>query len=171
MKNTAQKYINSNFKPEPPKKSALDKVKSVTFRTCLYFTCIVLFLLAAQASATADSVAKYVEPSRFLMIFPFALTVSLADMVWGAKNAKTALKLIVHYVVVTVAFYVFLYLPVQSTQNPTSPIIIIALLSVIYFICASIILVIISKAKKKKEAETPYVPVYSSVRTSKSSKN
>jgi peptidoglycan biosynthesis protein MviN/MurJ (putative lipid II flippase) len=124
-----------------------------------------------QAAATADSVAKYVEPSRFLMIFPFAFTTALADMVWEAKNAKTAFKLIVHYVVLTVAFYVFLYLPVQSTQNPTSPIIIIALLSVIYFICASIVLVILSKIRKKKEAETPYVPVYSSVKTPRNHKN
>jgi len=165
MKNNVQKYINP--KPETPKSSPFDKARSVIFRTCLYFTCIVLLLLSAQAIATEDSVAKYVEPSRFLMIFPFAITVAIADMVWKAQNAKTALKLTVHYIAITAAFYVFLYLPVQSSQNPTSPLIIIALLSVVYFICATTALVIRAKIRKKKEEATPYVPVYSSVKSSR----
>ncbi len=119
-----------------------------------YFTVISLVLLILQV-IQADN--RYIEPSRFLLIYPFGVMMALGNLTLKCKGMKPALKTALHYLITVASFYVFLIMPAAGSMNPFF---LIVLLSVIYFAIAAPILIVNHIKRKKAEEATPYTSVY-----------
>ena len=144
------------MKNDKKKSTALpEKVKYILVSSCVYFSAITLFLLIIQ-SFSAD--IRYVTPTRFLLIYPFSLTMALGNLVLESKSLKPAAKVITHYLISVGAFYAFLLAPAKNSGNPVT---LILILTAIYFIIAIPIIVVRARKRKKENDATPYVSVYS----------
>ena len=139
--------------------TAADIIKQIISHSCIYFTAVALVLLIAQAISSGES-GKTIEPTRFLMIYPFTLALASADCIFKARSMGTGAKVAIHYAITIIAFYLFICAPVKSSANP---IVIILFMSFIYFVIATPILIVRHLIKKKKEKEVPYQSVYSKV--------
>ena len=136
------------------KKKVLNHIISYS---CIYFTVISLLILIVQALSAQENEVSFIAPSRFLMLFPFTLAVAVADCIFMVKSMKMASKVLVHYASLAVSFYAFVCAPMN---NGTSPLAIVALITVIYFIVATPILIIVSAKNKKKRESVPYQSIY-----------
>lgn len=131
------------------------KLKRILVRSCVYFTALTLMLLIIQAFS-AD--IRYVTPTRFLLIYPFSLSMALGDLVLKAKSMKSATKVITHYLISVGAFYAFLLAPAKNSGNP---VVLILILTAVYFIVAIPVIVVRARKRKKETEAAPYVSVYS----------
>ena len=152
------KKTTKNIPQEQPKPfSATDVIKYALTRSCIYFTAITVIILAAQIILIGAS-EKTIEPSRFLLIYPFTLAFSLADCIFKARALGITAKVFIHYAVAVFSFYAFVYAPTKSEANP---VVIIVFLSAVYFIIATPFLIVRAVNKKKKEKAVPYQSIYS----------
>ncbi len=122
--------------------------------SCAYFTVISLFLLILQAGSQDT---RYIAPTRFLLIYPFGVAMSLGQLLLRTKSVKLAMKAICHYAITVMSFYLFLLLP---AGNMTNPLFLILLLSVVYFAVALPIIIVKHLKNKKAEEAKPYQSVY-----------
>ena len=142
--------MKRNESPINYKKEALN----VFLWSCAYFTVISLVLLVLQA---AQSDNRYIEPMRFILIYPFGAAMALGQLLLRAKSIKMAAKTMLHYVITVASFYIFLLSP---AGNMTSPVFLILVLSVVYFVVALPIIIVKHIKNKKTEEEMPYQSVY-----------
>ena len=154
MKNTQQNKVEMTEKKFIP-----DIIRYIINHSCIYFTLLSLVLLFIQY-ITSENATSYIEPSRFLLLFPFAFCISVAECIFKAKTLNIFIRVLVHYAVFVISFYVFVCAP---TANLNKPIIIMTLVTVIYFIVAIPILVIRGAVKKKQKDSIPYEGVYKNV--------
>ena len=154
MKNTQQNKVEMTEKKFIP-----DIIRYIINHSCIYFTLLSLVLLFIQY-VTSENATSYIEPSRFLLLFPFALCISVAECIFKAKSLNIFIKVLIHYVAFVISFYVFVCAP---TANLNKPFVIMALITVLYFIAATPVLVIRGVIKKKQKESVPYESVYKNV--------
>ena len=131
-----------------------EHLKYVFLWSSAYFTVITLLLLFSQALNTDT----YVAPSKFLLIYPFAIVMALGNLVIKEPSLKMRTKTILHCLMTIGGLYVFLILPNKSTTNPP---VILLIFAVIYFIIATPILIVRYAKHKKAQEEAPYKPMFS----------
>ena len=118
-------------------------IGSVLSNACIFFTVFAMAILATQLFGNND----LIQPLRFFLLFPFALCISIANLIFKAKSMNTFLKLVIHFAALAASFYVCLC----TTMANIKPIILIIILGVLYIIIATPILIVL-KLKKKKSA-------------------
>ncbi len=136
---------------------AADVIKYILSHSCIYFTAATLVLLFIIQITSGSESEKAIEPSRFLLIYPFTFAFALADCIFKVRSLGTAAKVFIHYAIVVISFYAFVCAPAKSAANP---IVIIVFMSLVYFIIATPILIVRHSIKKKKEKEVPYQSIY-----------
>ena len=146
--------MKQNEQKTPPKESnkALTMIKSVLSSTCGFFTVFTMLILTTQLFGSND----LIQPLKFFMLFPFALCISVANLIFKAKSINTFLKLIIHFAILTASFYLCFF---TSSQN-VKPLALILLLGVLYIIIATPILIILKLKKKKSEPKPEYVSMF-----------
>ena len=141
---------------EQTRLTAYGAIKYIICYSSVVFNAISLILLIPQALSTDSNGVAFVDPARFLAIYPVALCTTAASLIFRA-NMKTVFKVLIHYAVTITAFYVFICAPIKSTSKPLA---IVAVTSLLYFIGVAIDLGIRAAIDKKKRVETPYQSVY-----------
>lgn len=137
----------------------LGAVKYIIAYSSVVFTAITLVLLIFHSLSANKAGMAFADPARFLAIYPFALFSSVAGLVFKSK-LKTAVKVLIHYAVTIVSFYLFICAPIKSSTNPIA---IIALASLIYLLGAAADLGIRAAINKKKRDDVPYQSVYGKI--------
>ena len=145
---------------EPQKLSAKGVIKYIIGYSSTVFTAISLFLLTVQSLTVGEDEIAFVDPSRFLMLFPFALCTAAASLIFKARSLKLWAKFLIHYIVSATALYAFVCKPAENGTNPFS---IVILASLLYFIAAGTILVIRAVKEKKERDAIPYQSVYGKI--------
>jgi hypothetical protein len=138
---------------EQTKLSATDVIKYIIGYSSVVFTAISLILLIVQALTVGEDEIAFVDPSRFLMLYPFTLCTAAAALVFKARTIKMWLKLLIHYGVSAIALYIFVCAPVKNGS-------IVALASILYLIVALAILIPRAIINKKMNEEIPYQSVF-----------
>ena len=138
------------------KLSAMDVVKYIIGYSSVIFTAISLILLIVQALTVSEDEIAFVDPTRFLMLYPFTLCTAAAALVFKSKTMKMWLKVLIHYGVSAIALYVFVCAPVKNGA-------IVALASILYFVVVCAALIPRAILNKKKNEDIPYQSVYSKV--------
>ena len=145
-----------------PEKAALTPLGALKYIICyssVLFTAISVVVLIAQALSASESGITFADPARFLAIYPFALFAAAASLVFKAKM-NTFWKILIHYGVSVVAFYLFICAPIKEYINSVA---IVALVSILYFICAAIEVSIRASIERKKRDSVPYQSVYGKI--------
>lgn len=137
----------------------LGALKYIICYSSVLFTAIALIVLIAQAASATESGVAFADPARFLAIYPFALFAAAASLVFKTKM-NTLLKILIHYGVSVIAFYLFICAPIKEHINSVA---IVALVSILYFIGAAIEVCIRSSIQKKKRDSVPYQSVYGKI--------
>lgn len=137
---------------EAKKRKTTEALKFVFFGSCTIFTALAMLFLSPQLFTHND----LIDPLRFFLIYPFSLCVTIGSLIFKVKKAHILLKLLVHFSVIAVSFYVFLC----STLSNADPFILIALLGLIYAIVAIAILSVL-RITRKKEEKPAYVSMFS----------
>ena len=97
--------------------------------------------------------------SVFLMV-PLAFVISFANNVVRHTNLRSGTKLTVHFVLVTLALVLFVYLPHGSGVSSGSAMIVFALYVVLYAICTGFYVTITANKKRKIEKKSEYKNVF-----------
>ena len=144
---------------EQNKLTLLGAIKYIICYSSVVFTAISLMLLISQSLTASKVGVVFADPARFRAIYPFTLCTAAAGLVFKTKM-KMWTKLLIHYAVTIVSFYLFVCSPIKSSTNPVA---IIALASLIYLLGAAADLIIRAAINKKKRDDTPYQSVYSKI--------
>lgn len=123
---------------------------SLLRQTCVWYSGISLFVLTVNVILSGNEQA-YVSPLSFLLFFPFALCLTLAATVRRSDRLSTALRVILHPVLVLGGFALCVYLP--SGRNP----IVLAVAAVIYGITVLTVWLCTRRKMQKKADGTPYI--------------
>ena len=145
---------------ESKNKIILSLIKSTLSGTCIIFTVFTLIVLTPQLFGQND----LIQPLRFFMIFPFSLCFAVANLIFKIKSLKTFIKLILHFSLVALSFYLCLC----SSVKELNPLVLILLLGVIYVMIAIPVVIILRRRSKKLEKKPEYTPMFKG--SSKSSK-
>ena len=145
----------NEYKTSPSEKNkSLGVAKTVFFNSCVFYTLFSMLILATQLFSSRDMIA----PGRFFMLFPFALSVSLANLIFKASTINKKVKLLIHCFLTTFSFYLFMCLPMKNTKTGILIVIFIAL----YVIIVAIASVIKRLTQKDKKNEKEYTSMFGS---------
>ena len=131
-------------------------MKDLWMGSCVRFTilCLALLLLSFMME---DSLT--VAPSRFLLLFPFAIF--LKGAAWTRRTAQltTVMKCILHPVLTLGGFYLCCYLPYQVSAKPSGAQVFLVLLvvGILYAIVMGIYLAVAYALRGKKNEKAEYV--------------
>lgn len=103
------------------------------------YTVLILGLFYAFA-AISNFVMPAIAPGQFVLIFASGLVISLAEFMYEQLKVKKALKCIIHYLVLMVAFcLIFIISGKISAQKPAAVFIAIILFTLLYFVIWTIV--------------------------------
>ena len=153
----------------------MKKIESLLFHSTAYTVLILLmFYLFGVASDFTDA---YISFPTFMTILGFGVIISLAGMIFGIKKIHMALRTLIHYAVLLIAFCViFISAGNISSGGQGAIFISVAIFTVFYFIIFAISLIIITAVRKadanidrkieaeakKKQNKKKYKPLYKS---------
>lgn len=107
-------------------------IKRLFLGTCVNFTLLALSLMLIRAIATGLD-GGIIEISRFLLLLPCGLFLAGAGTVYRHTALSGWLRLLLHYLLTTLAFFLFLWLPAGG-HNGVKNLLAIAFFTVAYAI-------------------------------------
>lgn len=125
----------------------------------VYTVTAVLFLLLNLAVA-GNAENTVIRPEAFLLVLPFAAGFSLANVFYGAIKLPHALRLIVHFLTVTVCAYLFLYLPAGTGASTGMKFLMWLIVALIYWLFMGGYLMIGTVYRRSKPSEREYRSVF-----------
>ena len=145
--------------------------KKVLTRTCVYFTLVLTVITLIMLLANAASAKNIFEISfsvfRALMFSVFCFAFAFANTFYANDKMRESFRLIVHFLITGLAFFVCVYTPVSAEMEasgaslpPQNTAVMLALFTVVYFIIYGIYKLIMKLSKKSKDKKETYTPVY-----------
>jgi hypothetical protein len=147
----------------------MKKLESILLRACGYtvVTAILFFFVAMMGEFTKAAI----DFTTFLLIFIFGIIISATDLVFDIPALRKVFKVIIHYAVLLVAFFV-VFLLAGKLGNAGSSVIFSALIifTFLYAVIFTIVFLIkravnkadkmLAKSEKKKKEKPAYTPLY-----------
>ena len=127
---------------------------------CAAYTVTAMLMLLFNLALAGGFEGTVIRPAAFLLIFPFALCLSLACLVYEAKTLPAAFRLGVHFVICTGAAYLLLYLPTNASASGAGRLIMLCLFALLYWLCMGIYLGIASACRKGEKPSEEYHSVF-----------
>ena len=122
-------------------------LKKVLTNTCVYFTAITAIYTLLVMIVNLDDELVLLDAGRVMLFFLASLLVSLANGVFKIEKIHGGVKLSVHFILTTFAYWACLLLPLSLDSRST--LVGIVVFVVLYFIAAAIIAAFRSRYKKK----------------------
>ena len=132
----------------------LKLIKKWLSHTCVYFTIVTLIYMIIQAIVNVNDDALLLDAGRTALFFVFSLLVALANTVLTVDKLATALKVVIHFIIVIFAFYACLLLPLSMPASSVFVGLIFAV--VVYAIIMSLVALFRSRYKKISENHENY---------------
>ena len=146
--------------------SPKDLAWQVIRRACCYYTVFTIVFILIRSIAVNSLTEAYINNLSFIMLFPFALMISLGGIAFKNMRSSTTVRYLVHFVCFFAGFLIGAYLPYKISFNPTGrgSLVIISLVLIGYAIWLTIHAVINRKKRIAKQEEIPYVSQFSTKR-------
>ena len=135
------------------------RIKQIFIGASVSFTVIVIVLSFILAGLSGN---QSIDPIRFLLIFPFSVCLSLANIYHKNEKHAAFLRFFVHSLLTVGGFFLFLYLPAYRNAETSSLFLVLLLFSVLYVIGYGIYALFIGRWKKQVRLESDYQPHFSS---------
>lgn len=120
---------------------------------CVYFTVIALFMLLLNLATLENAALKNISPVSFLRILPAALTVSAAGLLLKWQTIPRWARLLSHYALIILAFFVFLWRPLNPIASPSTTLIVIVILTAIYWLVFLLVHLIGARIRRLMEED------------------
>lgn len=148
----------------------MKKIENLLLKACGYtlLTTLLFYIAALLGEFTKPAI----DFPTFALIFVFGIIISAASMILYVKTMHTALKILIHYVILFIAFFVIFLLAGKLTLGGPSvvfaAIVIFTFLyalifAAVYFIRRAVIgadKALDARVSKKNSAKKPYTPLY-----------
>ena len=135
-----------------------ETIKRIIREACTLFTVITAVYALIMYMIYVNQDQTLMDAERVLLFFVFSLLFSGANGILRSKTISSPLRLLSHFGICTVAFYLCFLLPLNMPSS--TAIVAIALFAVFYFLIAGVIALIRSRFKKNLEAATTYERQY-----------
>lgn len=107
-------------------------VKTILTGACVYYAAASLILLVAKLILDGDAGA-IISVGNFLLLFPFGLSISVAQLIYRLPSLPRWGRMLLHYLISLTAFLLFLWLPSKAQTSPSSTLVALFLLSLLYW--------------------------------------
>ena len=141
------------------KPSLILPVKHIFVSSAVIFTMVVLLLGFILAGTSGD---LSIDPIRFLLIYPFALSLATGNHLHKAKKKSPLLSFLFHFLFTVGGFFLFLYLPAYKGASSSSSFLVLLLFAVIDLAVYGIYAIFRNRWKKQVRLESDYQPQFSS---------
>lgn len=132
-----------------------EKLKHIFFTGCAINSATVLLLCAAANLFSIDGFAPRFTTVLMVLIFSFA--VSFANSLMGFERLNLAVRIIIHYVAISAAFYVIFILWSGFASKALLSFLIMCAYTVVYIIVMAVVCGIRRmRRRKKSEKENKY---------------
>ncbi len=109
---------------------------------CIYFTVVSLILIALQFLINGTEGSARIHTLSFLMILPFALSLSAAGMLLCSERLISSVRYLLHFIITMLSLFLFLYLPSDASVKPSTTLILFVLLSLCYWAILGLVFLI-----------------------------
>ena len=101
---------------------------------CVFYTILALATILLNATIDEGSFTSYVQIKPFLLLFPCGLGISFAGMLRKSNRLSPAMGSLLHYLIVMLSLYLFLWLPANPVGTFTTVLLLFAAFSAIYWL-------------------------------------
>lgn len=130
--------------------------------SCRIYTVCTLLLCVVQLLVSDEDML--INPSSFLLLFPFAICVAGADLLYHAENRTPGVRFFAHFAVLTVGVMLFLFWPAGVFSSGKSALIMVFLYLLFYLLVMLAINLIRNALRRHTVARTSYSSQYSTKR-------
>jgi uncharacterized membrane protein YfcA len=135
-------------------------IKKIALHTCIYYTAASFVVLLFYWMLNINHVYG-LQPLAQLCLLPFALVFAAANIYLTQRKQQTALKVLLHYVLVVGATFLCLYLPNRPKEtNPSSGLIMFLFFTLLYALIMAIVGYIRSRTRRVERERKSYTGVY-----------
>lgn len=120
---------------------------------CVYFTVIALFFLLLNLATLESENLKSISPISFLRIVPAALTISAAGLMLKWQVLPRWARSLSHYALVILAFFLFLWRPLNPIASTSTTLIVIVILTAIYWLVFLLVHLIGARIRRLMEED------------------
>lgn len=129
-------------------------IKKIFSKACVLFTVIIAIYTMIVAFVNVDQSTILLDGVRVLLFFVFSLLISIANFIFSLKQVPSVARLLVHYAISALAFYICLMLPIAPT--PSHTVVGLVIFTIIYFIAVGIIALFRARYKKQSDTDRSY---------------
>ena len=137
-------------------------IKKILTDACVLFSLITAAYALIVWLTYVNQAQVLMEAGRVVLFFVFSLLVSGANGIYRSRSLSGALRLLLHFLICTLAFYLCFLLPLSM---PGSSVLVgLVFFVLIYFIVMGIVAGIVSRFRKNREAAEEYKSQYTKKR-------
>ncbi len=133
-------------------------IRKILTDACVLFSIITAAYALIVALVYVNQEQVLMEAGRVVLFFVFSLLVSAANIIYRQKNMSGAVRLLLHFLICTLAFYLCFLLPLSM---PGSSVLVgIIFFVLVYFLVMGTISLFASRFRKNRDANEEYQSQY-----------
>ena len=137
-------------------------IRKILTDACVLFSFITAIYALIVALVYVNQEQVLIEAGRVVLFFVFSLLVSTANVIYRQKSMSGAVRLLLHFLICTLAFYLCFLLPLSM---PGSSVLVGLILFVLcYFLIMGVLAFFISRFRKNRDAHEEYQSQYTKKR-------
>ena len=109
-------------------------LKRLFTAACVYYSIFSLLLLLINVVLTGGTDGKVIGVLNVLLLFPFSFSLSGAEFLRKSSKLSGVTKMLLHYLIFTAAFLLFLWMPSKTTKTLINAIFTLLLVTLIYWV-------------------------------------
>jgi hypothetical protein len=117
----------------------------------VYYSATTILLLTINIILAGGAEGKIIGVWNVLLLYPFALAWSGAELIRKNQKLSNGIKTLLHYLIVAVAFLLFLWLPSNATKSFTGGVLMFFLVTICYWVIYLIIFLTAKRLQGIKE--------------------
>lgn len=134
-------------------------MKKILTEACIYNTVAVLVLYSAGALVSGKSGLIPTLQSLY-MILLFCVALSASNLLLASEKFGTALRVALHFIVVTVIFYTVFIAWGGFARNASASVIVMLIYTAVYAAAMIVYLAVSRKRRKKESPKESYMPQF-----------
>ena len=141
------------------KPSPITRIKQILVTSAVIYTLSVLLISFILTGLSGD---QAIDPIRFLLIFPFSLSLAIGNHLYKFCKRSAFFAFLYHFLFTVGGFYLFLYLPAYREASSSSSFLVLLFFAVIYLVVYGVCALFRNRWKKQVRLESDYQPQFSS---------
>jgi hypothetical protein len=135
-------------------------VKHFFDHLCRVYTISAMLFLLLNLAIAGSLEHAIINARSFLLVFLFAVGFALANLIYTASFSSAGVRLVLHFVLVTLSAFLFLCLPAKTPGGASGQIVILLVMILLYWIGMSIYLAFARVKQKIDSPKTEYKSVF-----------